>query len=816
MMKIVPRVLEKYSKMYDAKKCLIIYKWILLGELPLMTKRGHFIINGIPRIIINQIIRSPGIYYQQESHKFFKNNKPYIYRTFFADIISKRGVWLRLELDKKRRSWIYMKKTPKIPLFLFLKNLGISNKTLVISSFTQQADHNQLNNFRNDVNFSLFATKFLNNDNYNLGRIGRQQINSKLGLNLKQTTLTSIDFLKMTLYLYNLNQNPKQVDDIDDLTNRRLRTVDELLRLQFQQAIYRLEKILIDQIKKVRSKNLLFPTKPFNTTLREFFGSCQLSQFLDQTNPLAELTHKRRISSMGPNGIQRDSAGMEIRGIHPTYFGRICPIETPEGQNAGLVNSLTVLSRKNKEGFLESAFCRVYKGQILNHLLPFYQTSNHEYNQYIILPDYRLSSLNFLTTRSMAVRYQQNIMRIARTQIQYCLYSPLQIISVATSIIPFLEHNDANRVLMGSNMQRQAVPLLIGESSIIRTNPEKRIISDIGYCRQTSKSGLIIYSSKLNIDLYKSLTYTNFQNKKYLLWIFFKIQNRYFHNLSLHFRIFNQIPDYPLKAQKSVFYGNRANRIVYKIYKLSSRKLQFWSVLKKTYFKQITSTNWAFFDQLATPIPQQFQYRLNKINPLKIPNTFQKSTFWLKNFEKTNQNTYLIQKPIVSFLDWVQKGDLLTDCSSSKKGQLALGKNLLLAYLPWCGFNFEDALILNEQIVFGDHFTSLHIEKYEIELQNHTENLEKITANLPNKDPSKELLDCNGIIQIGCAVKEGTILVGKVTPLETRPLLPHEKLLYDIVGKQYQQLKDTCDSFTTQYISSALIVDNLFRFRCLS
>ena len=440
-----------------------------------MTKRGHFIINGIPRIIVNQIIRASGIYYQQKVHKSFQQSQKYIYRTFFVDIISKRGVWIRFEMDKKRKIWVCMKKTPKIPLFLFLYSLGFTNNLIFkhLNNLEQKYlmykynFYNSNSNFKfreelKNLNINLICRNFLNPHIYDLGKIGRKRLNLKLGLNTNKTTLTPIDFLKLSYLLFSCTQNSTIIDDIDDLRNRRIRSIGELLEIQFQESILRMETLFDEKMKKAKkSTNLWLNTKPLNSALKEFFASCQLSQFLDQTNPLAELTHKRRISALGPNGIQRETAGMEIRGIHSTYFGRVCPIETPEGQNAGLVNSLTVFTRANYNGFLESAFSKVYKSQIQKNTIPQYRSVELEQQWRICFPDIRLSSLDFLKPKSLSSRYNLQLMRMHKQHMQLAYYSCFQFISLATSLIPFLEHNDANRVLMGSNMQRQAVPLLV-------------------------------------------------------------------------------------------------------------------------------------------------------------------------------------------------------------------------------------------------------------------------------------------------------------------------------------------------------------------
>nr|YP_009330341.1 DNA-directed RNA polymerase subunit beta [Lambia antarctica]ANN39047.1 DNA-directed RNA polymerase subunit beta [Lambia antarctica] len=826
------------------KKNRVLFQWVFLGNLPLMTKRGHFIINGSPRVIVNQIIRSPGIYYQQQIHKVFQKGDKQIYRTFFVDIISQRGVWVRIELDKKRQIWVCMKKTPKIPMFVFLKSLGFSKKSLYegfFDSFTTKilqkeklpkkkltkTEQKRQAIWKTNRNFLLYITqnfqsekisnqnfitrKFLNPQIYDLGHVGRKRLNQKLGLKTTQTILTPLDFLRITYKLVDLVRNQNLVDDIDNLANRRIRTVGELLQIQFYQALFRLEKILQEKIKKYQADdgglNLLFTTKPLNSVLREFFGSCQLSQFLDQTNPLAELTHKRRISSLGPNGIQRETAGMDIRGIHSTYFGRICPIETPEGQNAGLVNSLTIFAQKNADGFLESIFYKIYKGQIQKQLSPILLSADNEQKFPVNIGDTSLSKLNFFTTKTLPARYRQQLMRMPKKSIQLSGYSSFQMISIATSLIPFLEHNDANRVLMGSNMQRQAVPLLIFHSSKIRNNLENRVISDSGYCSQIAFSGLTLYQSKNQCEFYLPKIFFRLKKNSKLK----KSRISFFFYSSLFFFDFindfsrkkksNQIKKFSYLNKWSFVKNPQVNNQSINKKRLNSRKIFYLKIkfLIKIYKRFCFAKNKKFSINVYKSYTKAFTCLIKKefenkkyLPTLSFKNyTYNKKTIWLKNFEKTNQGTYLIQKPLINTLDWVQKGDILSDCSTSKRGHLALGQNLLIAYLPWEGFNFEDAIIINEQLVLEEKYTSLHIEKYEIEIRETLYGLERITATLPINDPSIEQLDNNGIIKLGCLVNEGTILVGKVTPIENKPLLPHEKLLYDIVGKEIERVKDT-------------------------
>lgn len=585
---------------------IIKLKWVYIGDLPLMTKRGHFILNGSARIIINQIIRSPGLYYQKKLYETYKTNwskKPErSYKRSYADIICLRGTWLRIEIDKRKKIWGQTKRGPKIPILWFLFGMGLNEEVIFNTtlksillfqnfddSFNVSKDSsnyqtnpskvwhelNQLmilkSKYKNKKKKKLSSStlgrqwlfnKFMNPKNYDLGKQGRLAINKKLGLNiaLNQLTLTPQDLLYAVHYLIQVEQGLKDIDDIDHLKNRRVRTSGELIQIQVGIGLGRLEELVRDKMNEAKSqisflktkktkvsglenthiietstiktasgvnpknkefifskngvekefkkKNLksgvnsqrltishLINTKPLNSALREFFGSSPLSQFMDQMNPLAELTHKRRLSSMGPGGVTRDTATLAIRGIHPTHYGRICPVETPEGKNTGLVNSLTTYSRVNTQGILESPFYKVYKGQVQKNAGMFFLSAEDEDQMKLAAADLYISSLNFLPLSGIPVRFGEDFSKIPRHEVQYIGVSPLQMVSVATSLIPFLEHDDANRALMGSNMQRQAVPLLKLERPIVGTGLEARAVSDSGHIIQTNLSGLVTYVS---------------------------------------------------------------------------------------------------------------------------------------------------------------------------------------------------------------------------------------------------------------------------------------------------------------------------------
>nr|ANQ46425.1 RNA polymerase subunit beta a [Tetrabaena socialis] len=665
------------SKLYipvqltDKISKIIKLKWVYIGDIPLMTKRGHFILNGCARVIVNQMIRSPGIYYQKKIYENYSDKwseKPEnTFTRYYADLICNRGTWLRIEMDKNNKIWAQMKRIPKIPIMWFLIAVGLTDK-IVLKSITDSKillynlQEDPLNpqkkilpyvktppaawtaiynivfskkviktkktkmkknslflalppkggNFdipflsvldkaylaKNHLSESELITlkktmelkaeqgrkwifnRFMNPRTYDLGKVGRLNINRKLKLSISSniTTLTPHDLLTATNYLILVSKGLREIDDIDHLKNRRVRTSGELIQMQIGVGLVRLEKTIREKMNKIKSikttfllssktkqetkpkdtdfvnkgrlslvpqkrgkkasaqskilslsditiedgpqKNVstfntytnkqrhksinltisnIMNTKPFNGALREFFGTSPLSQFMDQINPLAELTHKRRLSSMGPGGVTRDSATLAIRGIHPSHYGRICPVETPEGKNTGLVNSLTAYARVNPEGYIETPFYKVYKGQVQKKTGLYFFTAKQEEKIKLGAADLYTSDIGFLPKASIPVRIVEDFTKIARNEIQYVGVAPIQMISIATSLIPFFEHDDANRALMGSNMQRQAVPILKPQRPIVGTGLESRAVSDSGHAVTAKSSGIVTYISSNKI-----------------------------------------------------------------------------------------------------------------------------------------------------------------------------------------------------------------------------------------------------------------------------------------------------------------------------
>jgi len=549
------------SKLYipvqltNKKQKQVFLKWAFICQLPLMTNRGHFLLNGSARIIVNQLIRSPGIYFRESFYEIYSsqwNEKPEsILKRFYADIICLKGTWLRLELDKDFCLWGRIKKGPKIPLLWLLLGFGLNEQTifnqvslpdLLLRSFEKEFEESfkksspkplrykyvsnpaeawislaKLLNLKKgkttplELGRSWLFKKFMNPRTYDLGKNGRLSLNKKLNLTLSlfQTTLTPQDLLSATNSLIQVAQGSLKIDDIDHLKNRRVRTAGDLIQSQFGLGLMRLEKNIrfklnSEDINETQISNISFliNSRAVNGIFREFFGTNPLSQFMDQLNPLSELTHKRRLTSLGPGGVARDTATLAVRGIHGSHYGRICPIETPEGKNTGLVNSITAYARINSLGLIETPFYKIYKGQIQKHQGILYLSADQEENLKLATPDLKISKLNFLPKFSVPARSKDRFVKISRLQADFIGLSPLQMISIATSFIPFLEHDDANRALMGSNMQRQAVPLIRPQRPWVGTGLEARAVSDSGHALLSKTSGYVFYVSGSNIIVY--------------------------------------------------------------------------------------------------------------------------------------------------------------------------------------------------------------------------------------------------------------------------------------------------------------------------
>ena len=674
---------------------------VFIGELPLMTERGTFIINGAERVIVNQIVRSPGVYFKDEMDK---NGR----RTYNASVIPNRGAWLKFETDKNDLLHVRVDKTRKINAHVLMRAMGLSDND-VLDKLRHPEFYKKSIDAANDEGISsedqallelykklrpgeppsvsggqqLLQTRFFDPKRYDLGRVGRYKIDKKLRLTIPDTvrTLTHEDVLSTLDYLINLELDVggASLDDIDHLGNRRVRSVGELLQNQVRVGLNRLERIIKERMTVGETDSLtpaqLVNPKPLVAAIKEFFGSSQLSQFMDQTNPLAELTHKRRISALGPGGLTRERAGFAVRDIHPSHYGRLCPIETPEGPNAGLINSLATHARVNEYGFIETPFWKVENGVVIKEGDPIYLSADREDEVRVAPGDVATEGDGRITADLIPVRYRQDFEKVPPEQVDYVALSPVQVISVATSLIPFLEHDDANRALMGSNMQRQAVPLLRPERALVGTGLETQVARDSGMVPISRVNGTVTY-----VD---------------------------------------------------------ANAIVVQ-------------------------------DEDGN-----------------------EHTHFLQKYQRSNQDTCLNQRPIVRCGDPVIVGQVMADGSACEGGEIALGQNVLIAYMPWEGYNYEDALLVSERLVTDDLYTSVHIEKYEIEARQTKLGPEEITREIPNvAEESLGNLDEMGIIRVGAFVESGDILVGKVTPKGESDQPPEEKLLRAIFGEKARDVRD--------------------------
>ncbi len=670
---------------------------VFIGDLPLMTDRGTFIINGAERVIVNQIVRSPGVYYKSETDK---NGR----RTYNASLIPNRGAWLKFETDKNDLVWVRIDKTRKLSAQVLLKALGLSTGEILDAlrhpDYFQKTIEKEGEFSEDDALMELYRklrpgepptvsggaqlleSRFFDPKRYDLGKVGRYKLNRKLRLNVPEATrvLTPQDILTAVDYLINLEFDIGQIDDIDHLGNRRVRSVGELLQNQVRVGLNRLERIIRERMTVSDADSLtpasLVNPKPLVAAIKEFFGSSQLSQFMDQTNPLAELTHKRRISALGPGGLTRERAGFAVRDIHPSHYGRICPVETPEGPNAGLIGSLATHARVNAYGFIETPYRRVEDGRVLLDQPAIYMTADEEDDLRVAAGDVSMDEAGNLLGDKFTVRYRQDFIVVEPREVDYVAVSPVQIISVATSLIPFLEHDDANRALMGSNMQRQAVPLLRPERPLVGTGLEAQAARD---------SGMVVVS--------------------------------------------------PFDGEISY---------------VDARRIR-----------------------------------------VRSSATGEEQEFILQKYQRSNQDTCLNQRPIVHLGDKVSLGQILADGSATESGELALGQNILVTYMPWEGYNYEDAILISERLVYDDVYTSIHIEKHEIEARQTKLGPEEITREIPNVgEDALRNLDDNGIIRKGAWVESGDILVGKVTPKGESDQPPEEKLLRAIFGEKARDVRD--------------------------
>ncbi len=669
---------------------------VYLGDLPLMTNEGSFIINGTQKIVVNQLQRAPGVFFEENTSE--SSEGKILYK---GKVVPEIGSWLDFEI-KDDLLQLRINQGKRMLGTIFLRALGADLKQ-VLKEFPYSQDRDILKRtFEQDgVNSSrealfkiyqrlrpgrspvfesvkqVFEKTFLDPRVYNLSKTGRYQINKELGLNTRwdSMVLHIEDVVGIIKLLLQLGRETRELKSLDHLSHRRVRRVGDLLAEQIRIGLSRLSRI-VQQRMSIQDPETITPRSLVNTyalrgAIQSFFHTGRLSQYLDQTNPLAELTHKRRLSALGPGGLSRVQAKEEVRDIHYSHYGRVCPIETPEGQNIGLIVSLATYARVNELGFLETPYRRVKNGQVTGEVD--YLDAREEDMHHMTGCDVIDAQGNFIKSHIIA-RYQGEIVVVSPQEIEYVDVSPKQIVSVATSLIPFLEHNDANRALMGSNMQRQAIPLENLEQPLIQTGMEGKIAQDSLASQMAKREGKVIYVDANRIKIKTS----------------------------------QGIDEYPL-----------------------------------------------------------IRYR------------------------RSNQRTCINQKPIVEKGEVVKEGDFITDGPAIHKGKLSLGRNILVAFMPWEGYNFEDGILISEKLVKENIFTSIHIEEFQVEAKELRSGTEEITADIPNVDEaSLRDLDENGIIRIGAEVSAGDILVGKVTPQVEVKLTPEERLLRSIFGEKAQKVKD--------------------------
>ena len=796
---------------------------VYMGEIPLMTMTGSFVINGTERVIVSQLHRSPGVFFEHDRGKTHSSGK----LLFSARIIPYRGSWLDFEYDAKDYLYFRVDRRRKMPVTILLKALGYSLEQILAEFF--MSDSFRLH--KNEIEFDLvperlrgeiarfdFSTKsgklivakdkritvkhvremqeahlskisvpqefllgrvlaqnvidkdsgevianandeiteellkklidanvgkiqtiyindldqgpyisqtlridetadqmaaqvaiyrmmrpgepptedavkslfnglFFSEERYDLSAVGRMKFNRRVGRTelTGSGTLSKEDIVAVIKILVELRNGKGEIDDIDHLGNRRVRSVGELAENQFRAGLVRVERAVKERLSQAESENLmphdLINAKPVSAAVREFFGSSQLSQFMDQTNPLSEITHKRRVSALGPGGLTRERAGFEVRDVHPTHYGRVCPIETPEGPNIGLINSLALFARTNEYGFLETPYRAVKNGHVTDEI---HYLSAIEEGQYVIAQaNAELDKKNKFTDELVSCRSKNEFTLATPDRIEYMDVAPSQIVSVAASLIPFLEHDDANRALMGSNMQRQAVPCLRAEKPLVGTGLERTVAVDSGTAVRARRGGLVDY-----VD---------------------------------------------------------ASRIVVRVND-----------------EETTA------GEVGVDI-----YNLVK-------------------YTRSNQNTNINQRPLVKVGDLIARGDVVADGASTDMGELALGQNMLVAFMPWNGYNFEDSILISERVVGDERFTSIHIEELSVVARDTKLGPEEITRDISNLSETQlASLDESGIIYIGAEVEAGDVLVGKVTPKGETQLTPEEKLLRAIFGEKASDVKDT-------------------------
>ncbi|SGB57660.1 DNA-directed RNA polymerase subunit beta [Mycobacterium tuberculosis] len=684
---------------------------VFMGDFPMMTEKGTFIINGTERVVVSQLVRSPGVYFDETIDKSTDKT------LHSVKVIPSRGAWLEFDVDKRDTVGVRIDRKRRQPVTVLLKALGWTSEQIVerfgfseIMRSTLEKDNTVgtdealLDIYRKlrpgepptkESAQTLLENLFFKEKRYDLARVGRYKVNKKLGLHVGEpitsSTLTEEDVVATIEYLVRLHEGqttmtvpggvevPVETDDIDHFGNRRLRTVGELIQNQIRVGMSRMERVVRERMTtqdvEAITPQTLINIRPVVAAIKEFFGTGQLSEFMDQNNPLSGLTHKRRLSALGPGGLSRERAGLEVRDVHPSHYGRMCPIETPEGPNIGLIGSLSVYARVNPFGFIETPYRKVVDGVVSDEIV--YLTADEEDRHVVAQANSPIDADGrFVEPRVLVRRKAGEVEYVPSSEVDYMDVSPRQMVSVATAMIPFLEHDDANRALMGANMQRQAVPLVRSEAPLVGTGMELRAAIDAGDVVVAEESGVI---EEVSAD--------------YI----------------------------------TVMHDNGTRR-----------------------------------------------------------------TYRMRKFARFNHGTCANQCPIVDAGDRVEAGQVIADGPCTDDGEMALGKNLLVAIMPWEGHNYEDAIILSNRLVEEDVLTSIHIEEHEIDARDTKLGAEEITRDIPNiSDEVLADLDERGIVRIGAEVRDGDILVGKVTPKGETELTPEERLLRAIFGEKAREVRDT-------------------------
>lgn len=683
---------------------------VFMGDFPMMTEKGTFIINGTERVVVSQLVRSPGVYFDETIDKSTDKT------LHSVKVIPSRGAWLEFDVDKRDTVGVRIDRKRRQPVTVLLKALGWTSEQIVerfgfseIMRSTLEKDNTVgtdealLDIYRKlrpgepptkESAQTLLENLFFKEKRYDLARVGRYKVNKKLGLHVGEpitsSTLTEEDVVATIEYLVRLHEGqttmtvpggvevPVETDDIDHFGNRRLRTVGELIQNQIRVGMSRMERVVRERMTtqdvEAITPQTLINIRPVVAAIKEFFGTSQLSQFMDQNNPLSGLTYKRRLSALGPGGLSRERAGLEVRDVHPSHYGRMCPIETPEGPNIGLIGSLSVYARVNPFGFIETPYRKVVDGVVSDEIV--YLTADEEDRHVVAQANSPIDADGrFVEPRVLVRRKAGEVEYVPSSEVDYMDVSPRQMVSVATAMIPFLEHDDANRALMGANMQRQAVPLVRSEAPLVGTGMELRAAIDAGDVVVAEESGVI---EEVSAD--------------YI----------------------------------TVMHDNGTRR-----------------------------------------------------------------TYRMRKFARSNHGTCANQCPIVDAGDRVEAGQVIADGPCTDDGEMALGKNLLVAIMPWEGHNYEDAIILSNRLVEEDVLTSIHIEEHEIDARDTKLGAEEITRDIPNiSDEVLADLDERGIVRIGAEVRDGDILVGKVTPKGETELTPEERLLRAIFGEKAREVRD--------------------------